>query len=120
VLVVLLRGEDRGQVAATSGWRVEPDGATQVLQGEQPEGQTAIPFQEAPAPEAPSEELSLFPFELRPGDLVNVDGREWQVAGHPAVYRQGKMIEVRLRKPGDPSVTDVEHWPAHERVAVKR
>jgi hypothetical protein len=30
------------------------------------------------------------------------------------------MIEVRLHKPGDPSVTDVEHWPAHARVVVKR
>jgi hypothetical protein len=87
---------------------------------EKPEAQTAIPFQEAPAPNAPPEELRLFPFELRPGDLVNVGGRQWEVAGHPAVYRQGKMLEVRLRKPGDPSVTAVEHWPAHERVVVRR
>ena len=62
----------------------------------------------------------MFPFELRAGDLVNVDGQEWEVAGHPAGYRQGKMVEVRLQKPGDPSVKSGEHWPAHERVAVKR
>jgi hypothetical protein len=70
--------------------------------------------------EAKAAELRLFPHELRPGDLVNIDGREWQVAGHPAVYRQGTMIEVRLHKPGDPSVTSAEHWGAHERVAVRR
>ena len=89
--------------------------------GETPEAQAAIPFQDAPAPVAqPDEQLRVFPFELRPGDLVNVDSREWEVAGHPAGYRQGKMIEVRLQKPGDPSVTRAEHWGAHERVAVKR
>jgi hypothetical protein len=51
---------------------------------------------------------------------VNVDDREWQVASRPAGYRQGKLVEVRLQKPGDPSVTRAEHWGAHERVVVKR
>jgi hypothetical protein len=31
-----------------------------------------------------------------------------------------KLVEVRLQKPGDPSVVRVEHYGAHERVAVKR
>jgi hypothetical protein len=89
--------------------------------GEQPEAQTAIPFREAPAPEAPSEELRVFPFELRPGDRVTLaDGREWEVAALPSGYQKGKMVTVRLRRLGDPSVTDVEHWPAHERVVVRR
>jgi hypothetical protein len=47
--------------------------------GEKPETQTAIPFQEAQAPEARQEELRVFPFELHRRDLVNVDGREWEV-----------------------------------------
>ena len=42
---------------------------------EKPEAQTAIRFQEASEPEAQTEELRVFPFELRPGDLVNVDGK---------------------------------------------
>jgi hypothetical protein len=88
--------------------------------GEKPEAQTAIPFQETPAPDPQPEELRVFPFELRPGDLVNVHGIEWQVASHPTVYRLGKMVEVRLQKPGDPNLTSAEHWGAHERVAVKR
>ena len=89
--------------------------------GETPEAQTAIPFQDAPAPEAqPDEQLRVFPFELRAGDLVTVDEREWEVAGRPAGYRQGKLVEVRLQKPGDPSVARAAHFPAYERVAVKR
>jgi hypothetical protein len=87
---------------------------------EQPDAQQAIPFQEALAPDAPPKALSVFPFELHRGDLVNVEGGEWEVAGRPAGYRQGKLVEVRLQKPGDPSVTRVEHWAAHERLVVKR
>jgi hypothetical protein len=73
-----------------------------------------------PKPEAQPDELRVFPFELRAGDLVNADGREWQVVGHPSVYRQGKMVEVRLQKPGNESVTMAEHWAAHQRVRVRR
>ena len=88
---------------------------------EKPEAQTAIRFQEASEPEAQTEELRVFPFELRPGDRVTLaDGREWEVAALPSGYQKGKMVTVRLRKLGDPSVTDVEHWPAHERVTVTR
>ena len=48
--------------------------------GETPEGQTAIPFQDAPAPEAQPEELLVFPHELHPGDRVRDDEpHEWQV-----------------------------------------
>jgi hypothetical protein len=86
--------------------------------GEKPDEAQQLPM--SYAPEARPDELRVFPFELPPGDLVNVDGREWEVAGHPAVYRQGKMIEVRLHKPGDRSVVRAEHWGAHERVAAKR
>jgi hypothetical protein len=67
--------------------------------------QLPMSFQEAKATE-----LRLFPHELRPGDLVNVHGVDWQASSHPAVYRMGKMVEVRLHKPGDPSLTSAEHW----------
>jgi hypothetical protein len=50
----------------------------------------------------PANELRVFPHELRPGDRVTVNGQEWEVAAAPAVYLQGKMQTVRLRKPGDP------------------
>ena len=60
------------------------------------------------------------PHEIRPGDRVTVNGVEWEVAAPPAVYLAGKMQTVRLRKLGEPGVTDVERLPAHERVAVGR
>jgi hypothetical protein len=51
---------------------------------------------------------------------VTVGGTEWEVAGTPTGYLKGKMVTVKLRKPGEPTVTNVEHWPAHERVTVRR
>jgi hypothetical protein len=66
-------------------------------------------------------ELHVFTFGLRPGDRVTrADGDEWDVADPPETYQGGKMVRVRLRKPGDTSVTDVEYWPAYQRVRVKR
>ena len=66
-------------------------------------------------------EESVFPHELRPGDrVIGRDGKVWEVAAPPAVYLQGKMHTIRLRKPGDRSVTGMEQWPAHERVTVRR
>jgi hypothetical protein len=74
--------------------------------GEKPDEAQQLPmsFQEAQP-----DKLRVFPFELRPGDLVNAHGIEWQVASHPTLYRLGKMVEVRLQKPGDPSLTSAEH-----------
>ena len=45
---------------------------------------------------------------------------EWQVVAHPTGYRHGKMVVVRMQKPGDPSIKRDEHWPAHQRVPVRR
>jgi hypothetical protein len=54
--------------------------------------------------------LRVFPHELRAGDRVRLaDGREWAVAGPPETYQGGKMVRVRLRKPGDATVLDVEY-----------
>jgi hypothetical protein len=30
------------------------------------------------------------------------------------------MLAVRMQKPGDPSVTRDEHWPAHQPIPVRR
>jgi hypothetical protein len=69
----------------------------------------------------PADELRVFPFELRAGDPVtDPEGREWEVTGRPAAYRQGKMVAVRLQKPGEPNVIDEQHWDAHERIRVRR
>jgi hypothetical protein len=85
------------------------------------EAQTAIPFQEAPAPEVQPDELRVFPFELRPGDIVT-DGQdnEWEVIGHRSVYNQRKSHQVRVQKSGDPRTKSINFWSAQERVTVKR
>jgi hypothetical protein len=73
-----------------------------------------------PSTAADADGLRVFPHELGIGDRVTVGGTEWEVAATPTGYLKGKMVTVRLRKPGEPTVTDVEHWPAHERVMVRR
>ena len=58
-----------------------------------------------------SDGLRVFPHELRTGDRVSVGGTEWEVTATPSGYLKGKMVTVRLQKPGDSTVTNVEHWP---------
>jgi hypothetical protein len=67
-----------------------------------------------------SDGLRVFPHELRAGDRMTVGGTEWEVAATPSGYLKGKMVTVRLRKPGEPTVTNVERWPADERLTVRR
>jgi hypothetical protein len=73
-----------------------------------------------PSTAADTDGLRVFPHELRAGDHVTVGGTEWEVVATPTGYLKGKMVIVKLRKPGDAAVRDVEHWPAHERVTVRR
>jgi hypothetical protein len=87
--------------------------------GEKPDEAQQLPI--SYAPEAHTDELHLYPFELRAGDLVTDErGNGREIVGHPSAYNQGKMHRVRMQKPGDPSVMNIEYWPAHERVAVRR
>jgi hypothetical protein len=71
--------------------------------------------------QVPQTPESVFPHQLRPGDIVTDDrGQEWEVVGYPSVYNQGKSHQVRVQKPGDPSTKSSNFYPAHVRVAVKR
>jgi hypothetical protein len=64
---------------------------------------------------------TVFPHQLRPGDIVtDGQGTEWEVIGYPAAYNQGKMHQVRVQQPGNPSFKSINFYPAHERVTVKR
>jgi PAS domain S-box-containing protein len=66
-------------------------------------------------PIPPADELRVFPFELRTGDRVtDPEGREWEVTGRRASYRQGKMVSVQLQKPGEPNLIDVQYCDAHD------
>jgi hypothetical protein len=52
--------------------------------------------------------------------VTDPEGREWEVTGRPTAYKQGKMTSVRLQKPGEPSVIDVQYLDAHERIRIRR
>jgi hypothetical protein len=63
----------------------------------------------------------VFPHDVHPGDRhTDAEGREWEVLDHPAVFRQGKMVQVRLGLPGDPSALWEPSWPAHQRITIRR
>jgi hypothetical protein len=82
------------------------------------------PARAKPAPNAPGADaapLTVLPHQLRAGDRVlDEPGHDWEIIGHPSAYRQGKMVAVKMQKPGDPSTRREHHWPAHERVPVRR
>jgi hypothetical protein len=59
-----------------------------------------------PAAAPDTDGLRVFPHELRAGDRVTVGGTEWEVAATPTGYLKGKMVIVKLRKPGHPTMTD--------------
>jgi hypothetical protein len=62
---------------------------------------------------------SVFPHQLRPGDIVTDDQGEWEVIGYPSVYNQGKSHQVRVEKPGDPQHQVAQLLPRAREVKVK-
>ncbi len=72
-----------------------------------------------PAPAAPST-TRILPMPLRIGDRLVHETGEWEVIG--PLYRSpgGKTAHVRVQGVGQPAVTDLRTWGAHERIAVRR
>ena len=62
----------------------------------------------------------VLPMELRIGDRLIDKSGEWEVIG--PLYRSpgGKNAAARLRKVGQPDLTAIRTWGAHERIAVRR
>ena len=60
------------------------------------------------------------PMQLQVGDRLIDQSGEWEVIG--PLYRSsgGKNAAARLRKVGQPDLTAIRTWGAHERIAVKR
>lgn len=58
--------------------------------------------------------------ELRLGDSIKDETGEWEVLGRPFTTAGGKNAHVRLQRVGQPGVTDIRTWGAHERASVKR
>jgi hypothetical protein len=58
--------------------------------------------------------------ELQIGDRLADETGEWEVIGRPYTTNAGKDAHARARKVGQPDVTEIRSWGAHERVSVKR
>jgi hypothetical protein len=68
---------------------------------------------------APPTERRVLPMELRVGDRLADETGEWEVIGRPYTTNAGKDARVRVRRIGQPDVTEIRIWRAHERVSVK-
>jgi hypothetical protein len=69
---------------------------------------------------AKATEARLLPMELRIGDRLTDETGEWEVIGRPFTTAGGKNAHARVRKAGQPEMTDLRSWSAHERINVKR
>ena len=58
--------------------------------------------------------------QLQLGDLLSDERSQWRVIGRPYTTAAGKTAHVRVQRVGQPGVTDIRFWGAHERVGVKR
>ena len=58
--------------------------------------------------------------QLQIGDQLTDEPGEWPVIGRPYTTAGGKTAHVRVQRPGQPDVTQIRSWGAHERVRVKR
>jgi hypothetical protein len=58
--------------------------------------------------------------QLKPGDRLSDETGEWEVVGQPYTTAGGKNARVRVQRVGEPAVTDLRTWGAHEKVSVKR
>ena len=73
-----------------------------------------------PAAAAAPATVRVLPMELKIGDRLVDEMGEWEVVGRPYTTAGGKNARVRVQRVGEPAVTDLRTWGAHERVAVRR
>jgi hypothetical protein len=58
--------------------------------------------------------------ELQVGDRLADETGEWEIISRPYTSAAGKLASVHVRKIGQPEVTNLRTWSAHERIAVRR
>jgi len=69
---------------------------------------------------APSTITRVLPMQLQVGDRLADETGQWQVIGRPYTTSAGKDAPVRVKKIGQPEVTETRTWVTHERVTVRR
>jgi len=70
-------------------------------------------------PSAPTTRRVL-PMELQIGDRLADETGEWEIIGRPYTTAGGKNAHARVQRFGQPDVTDLRTWGAHERIAVRQ
>jgi bacillopeptidase F (M6 metalloprotease family) len=74
--------------------------------------------QEAPGRPAEQRVLAM---QLQVGDRLVDETGTWEVASRPYMTNAaGEDAHVRVKKVGQPEVTEIRFWSAHERVSVWR
>ena len=63
---------------------------------------------------------NIVPMELRVGDRFTDEAGEWKIIRPPFTTAAGKNVHASVRKIGQPRLTELRTWNAHERVTVKR
>jgi hypothetical protein len=58
--------------------------------------------------------------ELRVGDRLTDETREWEIIGRPYTTNAGKDAHARVQRVGDPVATELRTWGAHERIVIRR
>ena len=58
--------------------------------------------------------------ELQIGDCLTDETGEWEIIARPYSSSAGKIASARVRRVGEPTVTELRTWSAHERINVKR
>jgi hypothetical protein len=71
-------------------------------------------------PRDPDEPNSVLPMQLRVGDRFTDETGEWEIISRPYGTVGGKTVHARVRKVGEPAVTEERTWSAYEKVAVRR
>ena len=68
---------------------------------------------------APQSTSRVLPMELRIGDRLVDETAEWEIIGRPYTTNAGKDAHARVKKVGQPEVTEIRSWGVHERVSVR-
>jgi hypothetical protein len=71
-------------------------------------------------PRDPPGTTRVLPMLLRIGDRLTDETGEYEIIGRPYTTNVGKDACVRVRRVGQPDVTEIRVWRAHERISVKR
>jgi hypothetical protein len=58
--------------------------------------------------------------QLQIGDRMTDSSGEWGIVERPYTIGGGKNARVHVQRVGEPAVTDLRTWGAHEKVSVRR